>query len=226
MVPSVTASAESTESTESSESHKIQHLPKRRRHSPSTGWRSLLIKRRATIPGFSRHSRKCKICHNHRAPEIEECYVNWTSAHWIQDAFRIKSPDAIYRHARAAGLDVVRRHNARFAAEKLVEEVDHVTVTSATVLRAIRALSCLDDKGHWTDPPSTHIILTAKDLPARSTSSTARFHSSEREPEVSLSNVEPQASSVQPPEPNRVGYEKLEIDVTCRNEKEDAPSNR
>ena len=215
MVSPLTGPAEEVpqaEPTETNEAPEIQMAkPKRRRRSPSTGWRSLLINRRASIPGFVRHSRKCKICHNHRVVEIEECYINWTSAHWIQEVFRIKSQDSIYRHARAAGLDAVRRQNVRVAVEKLIEEVDHVTVTSATILRAVRALSCLDDKGRWTDPPSTHIVLTAKDSPAQTTMMEA--------PRRAAADTSAEAA-------NRIEYEKLELDVTHTNQKEDAISNR
>src|SRR6185437_3030244 len=41
-----------------------------------------------------------------------------------------------------------------------------VKVTSSTVIRSIRALSCLDEKGRWTDPPSTHILVRGNDASA------------------------------------------------------------
>ena len=127
--------------------------------------RQLLESRIAAIPDFERHSRKCQVCHSRYVEEIEEAYYNWSSAQWIINAFNISYDDAVYRHARAIGLDIRRRKNVAIAVEKLIEKVDEVTVTSSTVLRAVRALSCLNNDGRWTDPPTTHIVLTNKDLP-------------------------------------------------------------
>ncbi|MGC1106453.1 MAG: hypothetical protein WA876_07935 [Candidatus Acidiferrales bacterium] len=173
--------------------------------------RALLKHRRETIPGFERHSRRCQICQRDDADMIEDFFLNWSSANWIRETFKVTGVDAIYRHARAAGLDVARRQNVRIAVEKLIEEVDHVTVTSSTVLRAVRALSCLDDNGHWTDPPSTHIVLTSKDLPAQTVTST--------------SSSSPLAD-IEPPAPNRLSYEELEPGVTHTNESAGNDSNR
>lgn len=125
--------------------------------------RRLLESRIASIPDFERHSRKCQVCHSRWVEEIEEAYYNWSSAQWIINAFHISYDDSVYRHARAIGLDARRRKNVAIAVEKLIEKVDQVTVTSSTVLRAIRALSLLDDNGHWTDPPSTHIFVRGTD---------------------------------------------------------------
>jgi hypothetical protein len=126
-----------------------------------------------SIPGFERHSRKCQVCHNRDVEEIEDWYINWSSAHWIALTFKVGLEDVVYRHARATGLDVLRRRNARMVVEKIMEQVDQVDVTSSTILRATRALSCMDDQGRWTDPPSTHIVLTSKGLPEQITTSTA-----------------------------------------------------
>ncbi len=133
--------------------------------------RGILKHRRETIPGFDRHRRKCQICNHDYMEDIEEAYFNWTSAAFILEQFDITCQDTIYRHARAIGLDVQRRENSRFAIEKLIEDVDHVTVTGSTVIRAVRALSLIDGKGRWTDPPAKHIILTAKDLSCQAVAS-------------------------------------------------------
>ena len=128
--------------------------------------RRLLESRIASNPDFERHSRKCQVCHSRWVEEIEEAYFNWSSAQWIINSFNISYDDAVYRHARAIGLDVKRRRNVVIALEKLIEKVDEVTVTSSTVLRAVRALSCLNSNGRWTDPPTTHVVVTTKSSPA------------------------------------------------------------
>lgn len=132
----------------------------------STAARAKLRTRRNTIPDFDRHSRKCQLCHHPDVDVIEEAFLNWHSARSIASRFRISRIDSIYRHAHAVGLDTLRRQNVRTVVERFIEEADHVKITAASVLRSIRALSCLDSKGRWTDLPSTRVILTSKDLPA------------------------------------------------------------
>lgn len=128
---------------------------------PRPGWavRSILKSRRESIDGFERHSRKCRLCRHPRLEEIENAYLNWHSAYDICRVFQIDDPDALYRHARAARLDATRRGNVRHVVEHFIEQAHNVKITSSTVLRSIRALSCLDDKGRWTDLPKTHILI-------------------------------------------------------------------
>ncbi|HXT86589.1 MAG TPA: hypothetical protein VN745_06175, partial [Verrucomicrobiae bacterium] len=178
--------------------------------------RQLLESRIATIPDFERHSRKCQVCHSRYVEEIEEAYYNWSSAQWIINVFNISYDDAVYRHARAIGLDLRRRKNVAIAVEKLIEKVDEVTVTSSTVLRAVRALSGLTTDGRWTDLPTTHVVVTAKDLPAETTNSTA---SASTAPPNSLPNksADVTVSSTERSEPPRSS------DITIP---EDGPSSR
>ena len=141
--------------------------------------RATLKHRRATIPGFERHSRKCQLCRHPHIDAIEEAYINWYSGDLIRRYFQIDDLDIIYRHARAAGLDALRRQNVRIVVENFIEQSRMVKVTVASVLRSIRALSCLDDQGRWTDLPSTHIVVSGTGVPARgATSSTKTLPSS------------------------------------------------
>lgn len=132
---------------------------------PPPGWavRSLLRTRRKSIDGFERHSRKCRLCRHPHLQEIENAYLNWHSAYDICDDFHVDDPDTLYRHARAARLDASRRGNVRCVVEHFIEQAHNVNITSSTVLRSIRALSCLDDQGRWTDPPKTHILMRGDD---------------------------------------------------------------
>jgi hypothetical protein len=107
------------------------------------------------IPDFARHSRKCQICNHPDIEELEEEYINWASAHWITETFELSDESTIYRHARATGLDVVRRENLGVALEKIVQEVDHLeTPTVAEVLRAVRTLARINSRGQWVFPPA------------------------------------------------------------------------
>ena len=218
-------------------------MPTKRR-SPAAGWRAILADRRASIPGFNRHSRKCEVCHDADVLEIEHAFVNWYSARYIVETFDLEYLDTVYHHARALGLDVARRQNVRVAVEKLVEEVDRVTVTSATVLRAIRALSCIDANGRWTDPPSTHIVLTGKDMPQQNLTSAPPAAAdpivTTQPPTESAEDISgtgerlvftdslatshsPLATDVIS---NRLRLEGLEIAVTDTNQREEVISNR
>src|SRR5690348_5572386 len=160
------AAIESLEQTLDPAAAKSRSISGKRHSQRLADSRQLLESRIATIPDFERHSRKCQVCHSRYVEEIEEAYYNWSSAQWIINVFNISYDDAVYRHARAIGLDLRRRRNVVIALEKLIEKVDEVTVTSSTVLRAVRALSCLNSNGRWTDPPTTHVVVTTKSSPA------------------------------------------------------------
>ncbi|MGB6482692.1 MAG: hypothetical protein WBE86_04310 [Candidatus Acidiferrales bacterium] len=125
-----------------------------------------IAERIAANPAFERHSRKCALCRHPALDEIERAYLGWHSVYDICRFFQIDDPDTIYRHVRAAALDVARRQNVRTVVENFIEQSRHVKITSSTILRSIRALSCLDDDGRWTDPPRTHIFVRGPDLGA------------------------------------------------------------
>jgi hypothetical protein len=104
-------------------------------------------------PSFERHSRKCQICSHPDIDGIEEQFIAWASANWIAEAFELTDESTIYRHARAAGLDVLRRENLSFVVEKVLQEVDNVeTPTVSEVLRAARILARLNGRGQWAAP--------------------------------------------------------------------------
>jgi hypothetical protein len=119
--------------------------------------------RNASIPGFERHSRKCQICRHPYYDSIEASYLNWENVVATCRYFQLADADTIYRHARAAGLDVIRRQNVRVVIERFIEKAADAKVTVTSTLRSIRALSCLDDKGRWTDLPKTHILRRGPD---------------------------------------------------------------
>ena len=125
-----------------------------------------VAERNAAIPGFDRHSRKCQICRSPYVDYIEQVYLQWEEVDLICRYFQLVDPDTVYRHARAAGLDVLRRQNPRWVLEQFIEQWRTVKITSSTVIRSIRALSCLDEKGRWTDLPKTHILVRGADSSA------------------------------------------------------------
>jgi hypothetical protein len=132
-----------------------------------------IAERSESIPGFDRHSRKCQICRSPYVDYIEQVYLQWERVDLICSYFQLADTDTVYRHARAAGLDVLRRQNSRWVVEQFIEQWRTVKITSSTVIRSIRALSCLDDKGRWTDLPKTHILVRGSDVPPNERSESA-----------------------------------------------------
>jgi hypothetical protein len=57
------------------------------------------------------------------------------------------------------GLYKQRSRNMRYALENIIARSGSATVTADSVIRAIRACSCLKDNGEWVDPPTTHRVI-------------------------------------------------------------------
>jgi hypothetical protein len=136
-------------------------------------------------PEPTRHTRKCIICRHPLRAEIDEDFLNWRNPHEIVDEYGLPNYSPIYRHARALGLTAQRNENARVALDTLVEKVETARVTGNTILRAIRAYSCLTDDGRWVEIPK-YVIHESRKSPkqAKPPSGTS----------VSASNPAPQAA--------------------------------
>ena len=105
---------------------------------------------------LSRHERLCTICSHPEREAIEEAFIHWRTFDLNDDEEDPPSRDAIYRHAHALGLFELRRHNMRFALENIIEGSQAAPATADSVIRAIRACSCLKPNGTWVEPPTTH----------------------------------------------------------------------
>ncbi|MGH9732508.1 MAG: hypothetical protein ACRD4A_12490 [Candidatus Acidiferrales bacterium] len=157
---------------------KPQPFPKPTSNRLTAAAKAKITARSQSIPGFERHSRKCQICRNPEVDAIEQVYLDWYNVRHIASYFQFDDADVIYRHARATGLDVLRRQNVRIVVERFIEQGHYIKVTVPGILRSIRALSCLDEKGRWTELPSTHILLSGKDLPPGSHADAASISAS------------------------------------------------
>lgn len=107
---------------------------------------------------FARHARKCSVCHHPDRQEIDQAFLHWVRPDAIAREFQFEDPRPIYRHAHATGLYLRRSANVRFALEHIIEKAQSAKVTGDTVIRAIRALSCLNDDGRWSEPPKRVIV--------------------------------------------------------------------
>jgi len=114
---------------------------------------------------LARHSRKCAICHHPDREDIEDAFLRWRATWYIQRTFELDDARCIYSHARAFGLIERRRENLLPAIDNIVEQSRDVVPSADAVLRAIRAYSCLDNYGRWTDPPSRVVFTASKDSP-------------------------------------------------------------
>ncbi|MGA8221819.1 MAG: hypothetical protein WB780_09220 [Candidatus Acidiferrales bacterium] len=114
---------------------------------------------------LARHSRKCSICHHPDREAIEQDFLHWSTSFYIQQEYDINDARSIYCHARATGLIQRRRENLLAALDNLVEQSAHTVPSADGILRAIRAYSCLDEYGRWTDPPSRVFFSTSQAAP-------------------------------------------------------------
>lgn len=110
---------------------------------------------------LDRHRRKCQICDHPLREEIEEEFVNWHPVYRLAKNYDLTDYRSIYRHATATGLIQTRRANMRWALDSILEQAPgHVNADS--VIRAIRAYSCLDENNKWSEPP-TQVIFSVAD---------------------------------------------------------------
>ena len=112
---------------------------------------------------LERHSRRCIICHHPEREAIEEEFVHWRAPWKLAQDYKLSDYRTVYRHARAAGLLLQRRERLHSALDAFVESVDDVTFTGDTILRAMRAYSCIDSHGRWTEIPTQVQFSTSND---------------------------------------------------------------
>jgi len=116
------------------------------------------------LPAEERHRRKCLICRHPDREEIEEEFVNWHDVWYLAKEYKISDYRSIHRHARATGLIVRRRENMRQVLDSIIERrPDRVTADS--IIRAIRAYSCLTDDNRWVEPCSRVEFAVTKTAP-------------------------------------------------------------
>jgi hypothetical protein len=104
-------------------------------------------------PDLLRHVRKCCICRHPRREDIEFDFLTWRNPREITAEYGLAHHSAIYRHAHATGLASRRLENVHHVLDYLIEKVESAPVTGNTILRAMRAYTCIDSRGRWTDPP-------------------------------------------------------------------------
>lgn len=119
----------------------------------------------AAPPPDQRHNRKCRVCNHPDRDDIEAYFIQWGSPQAISSYYKL--PDgSLRRHARAVGLYARRQQSLRSALENVLEKSTTAHVTGDTIIRAVRAYTCLTDDNHWVEPASS--VIFSKALPAGS----------------------------------------------------------
>jgi len=154
-------------------------------------------RREISRPDPARHARKCSICHHKDRPAIDADFLDWRSAHQIVRHYALPHRVCLYRHAQATGLTRLRRASLCRVLDSIIEQVETVPITGSTILRAMRAYSCLTKHGDWVEP-ARRIIVHRPGQPASPPWPPRRA----RRAAPGRSSRLP-ASSAQPPEANR-----------------------
>jgi hypothetical protein len=122
---------------------------------------------------LSRHQRKCLICRHPDREDIEDDFLHWGNVWKLAQYYKIDDYRSIYRHARATGLLERRRANFRSALDQIIENAADAKVTGDTIIRAIRAYSCLDKEGRWAEPPTQVVFTVVRTGPSQTTVTTS-----------------------------------------------------
>jgi hypothetical protein len=109
---------------------------------------------------LERHARKCTICCHPEREDIEDEFLHWHFPNAIAVSFDLGDERVVYRHARATGLMAQRRDNCQAALDRIVEHADALRrVKADSIIRAIRAYSCLTESGRWVESP-TQVVFS------------------------------------------------------------------
>ncbi len=107
---------------------------------------------------LERHERKCLVCHHPERETIEDMFVHWHQPPRMAHDYDLPLR-SLYRHAHATGLLAARRRNLRCVLDHILERATSIHVTSDSIVRAVRAYTCLTDDNKWVEP-ATHVIVS------------------------------------------------------------------
>ena len=108
-----------------------------------------------------RHGRKCQICAHPEREGIEWAFTNWRSPNRIASAYKL-SPDTLYRHAQGLNLYDKRSSSLRSVLDNILERGVETAITGDTILRAVRAYTCLTDQNTWIEPTSQVVFSSQR----------------------------------------------------------------
>lgn len=106
----------------------------------------------AQKPNLVSHAAHCSVCAHPECDEIGAQYISWKSAAKIASDYKLGNRSAVYRHAIALGLDSKRALNIRGALERIIEQAENVTATSAAIIQAIALYARINSRGQLISP--------------------------------------------------------------------------
>ena len=117
-----------------------------------------------------RHEARCAICNHPERDAIEQAILHWQSPTRIAYEFDLDNRLPVYRHGHALGLFEQRASKTRHVLAQVMEQAGSVVPTADAVVRAVRAFTCLDDKGRWHEPRKevviTHRVIAGGPIPS------------------------------------------------------------
>lgn len=112
---------------------------------------------------LSHHAARCSICQHPDRDAIEQGFLHWESPTLLAYEYGLGRRRAVYRHARAFGLFKKRSARTRRSLEFVIEQAETVTASADSVIRAVRAYSCVSEDGHWTEP-TKRVVITHENV--------------------------------------------------------------
>jgi len=110
-------------------------------------------------PDLNYHRIRCTICSHPDREAIEQDFLHWVRPSMITHEYQLGDRRAVGRHARAFGLFEQRTARTQHALDLIIEQAETVEATANDIIRAVRAHSCLDENGRWTEP-TRRVIIT------------------------------------------------------------------
>jgi hypothetical protein len=104
---------------------------------------------RTPLPGTVHHRRRCSVCRHPEREAIEEAFLDWGNVSRLTEEYHLPGRTAIYRHARALGLDARRDGNFRRVLGHIIEKSSTVRPSADAVVRAVELYARLG----WIEPP-------------------------------------------------------------------------
>jgi hypothetical protein len=96
------------------------------------------------------HRRRCSVCRHPEREAIEEAFLDWANVSRLTEEYHLPGRTAIYRHARALGLDARREGNFRRVLGHIIEKSSTVRPSADAIVRAVELYARLG----WIEPPA------------------------------------------------------------------------
>lgn len=106
---------------------------------------------RRPLPGMVHHRRRCSVCCHPEREAIEEAFLDWGNVSRLTEEYQLPGRTAIYRHARALGLDARREGNLRRVLERIMEKSASALPSADAVIRAVELYARLNTTHGWTE---------------------------------------------------------------------------